>query len=159
MGIFRNGCNGSMAVLETGGEGSTPSFLICTKCNNERVLSKWTTWCKKCVKQYDKERYPKTREKRRAQALKWRSETHRTNTTNIVRYLKKHPCVDCGEKDILVLEFDHRNRATKLFDVCSGLESRTWALINSEIEKCDIRCANCHRRKTVIENGSYRTLA
>ena len=33
---------------------------------------------------------------------------------------------------------------------------RAWGL-KAELEKCDVRCANCHRRKTAIESGSWRT--
>lgn len=75
----------------------------------------------------------------------------------IAGYFMSHPCVDCGEKDILVLEFDHRSRQDKLDDV-AGLVRKGYSsksLIN-EIAKCDVRCSNCHRRKTERETGSWR---
>jgi hypothetical protein len=68
-------------------------------------------------------------------------------------YLKHHPCVDCGESDPVVLEFDHV-RGEKSNDV-SVLISRGKPLdvIQNEIEKCEVRCGNCHRRKTARERG------
>lgn len=31
-----------------------------------------------------------------------------------------------------------------------------WRRILAEIEKCDVRCANCHRRVTVERGGWWR---
>lgn len=57
-------------------------------------------------------------------------------------------CVDCGESDPIVLEFDHV-RGTKVKNVADMVNnSYSIEAIKNEIRKCDVRCANCHRRKT-----------
>lgn len=57
-------------------------------------------------------------------------------------------CVDCGEDDIRVLEFDHV-RGKKLANVNALIRRRyAWSVVLAEIAKCDLRCANCHRRVT-----------
>ena len=56
-------------------------------------------------------------------------------------YLKKHPCVDCGEKNPIVLEFDHLR--DKLIEVSRLVQYTSINKVQSEIEKCEIRCANC----------------
>lgn len=63
-------------------------------------------------------------------------------------YLRHHPCVDCGENDIVVLEFDHvrGQKRAAISKLASMAVSR--ALITAEMAKCDVRCANCHRRRT-----------
>src|ERR1035437_6894448 len=54
-------------------------------------------------------------------------------------------CYDCGFDEFPeALEFDHQPGAGKLFDIGQG-KRRTWALIETEIAKCDVVCANCHR--------------
>jgi hypothetical protein len=66
----------------------------------------------------------------------------------ICNLLKLSGCVDCGERDILTLDFDHV-RGIKTHNVSYLVKlGVAWAKILTEIEKCDIRCANCHRRKT-----------
>jgi 5-methylcytosine-specific restriction endonuclease McrA len=79
--------------------------------------------------------------------------------TNFLReYLSKHPCVDCGNSDIRVLEFDHRVPANKEFHIGYGITSKTFDAVRREIEKCDVRCGNCHVRRTHWSNGTYRNV-
>lgn len=71
---------------------------------------------------------------------------------HILEYLLKNPCVDCGEGDPIVLEFDHRG--DKLFNVSdANRNGKSLPIVIKEIEKCDIRCANCHRRVTYHRAG------
>lgn len=63
-------------------------------------------------------------------------------------YLMSHPCVDCGESDIIVLEFDHV-RGVKKYEISNmKFSAMSIATIQKEIDKCEVRCANCHRRVT-----------
>lgn len=66
----------------------------------------------------------------------------------VTDYLQTHPCIDCGETDIIVLEFDHV-RGVKRKNI-SNLIMQTYSLqtLMEEIQKCEVRCANCHRRVT-----------
>lgn len=69
----------------------------------------------------------------------------------IIEYLRCHPCVDCGERNVIVLDFDHV-RGKKEFNIGTSVSSRKcWTKIEEEIKKCDVRCANCHRIKTCID--------
>ena len=65
-----------------------------------------------------------------------------------LEYLKTHPCVDCGEHDPIVLEFDHV-RGTKINCVSVGVKD-SWSVekLTEEINKCEVRCANCHKIMT-----------
>jgi hypothetical protein len=72
----------------------------------------------------------------------------------VIEYLRSHPCVDCGENDPVVLEFDHIDRNTKDTEIgnlvrwgCSLLR------LQHEISKCAVRCAHCHRRRTAKQFG------
>ena len=66
------------------------------------------------------------------------------NRKRALEYLREHPCVDCGETDPVVLQFDHVGQ--KRANIARMLtDSFTWRQIELEIEKCEIRCGNCHR--------------
>jgi hypothetical protein len=64
----------------------------------------------------------------------------------LIRALKREGCVDCGESDPVVLDFDHVF-GKKTAKVTGLLGSGQGRLIN-EAAKCEVRCANCHRRAT-----------
>ena len=77
----------------------------------------------------------------------------------VLHYLESHPCLDCGESDPIVLEFDHREGTDKVRAVAQLVtENCGWEKILVEINKCDVRCANCHRRKTAGERGYMRAI-
>ncbi len=73
----------------------------------------------------------------------------------LLAYLLGHPCVDCGERDPIVLDFDHlRDKRLNI----SALANRgaRWEVVLSEIEKCEVVCANCHRRRTCARAEGLR---
>lgn len=73
----------------------------------------------------------------------------------IVAYLREHCCVDCGEDDIRVLDFDHLPGVAKRASVVAmALDGLSWSAVAEEMGKC--RCANCHRRRTAERAGTYR---
>src|SRR5437868_5163001 len=82
------------------------------------------------------------------------------------KYRAEHPCVDCGETDPLILEFDHVSPDNKRSEIyCLANKTYAWTAILAEIERCEVRCANCHRRPVRLakvrvrprRTGSVRT--
>lgn len=106
-------------------------------------------------KTYARKHYLANREAYNERARAWEAKRKHENKLRVWKYLHEHPCVDCGESDPVVLEFDHV-RGIKEDNVGSLMRKTTsWPRILSEIQKCDVRCANCHRRKTARERGYY----
>ena len=104
--------------------------------------------CRACHARYRRGHYLRNR------ATYIRQEITRTNGYRLKNrallgeYLRTHPCVDCGETDIVVLDFDHRDPADKIQSVTWIAARKPWKRVLQEIAKCDVRCANCHRKRT-----------
>lgn len=64
--------------------------------------------------------------------------------------------MDCGEDNPVVLDFDHV-RGVKKRNV-GELARRAYSLetLITEIDKCEVRCANCHRCATAKRAGYFR---
>lgn len=56
----------------------------------------------------------------------------------------------------MVLEFDHLG--DKNFNISGGLAGKPWAVVLREIEKCEVVCANCHRRRSAKRHGYLRAV-
>lgn len=67
----------------------------------------------------------------------------------LVEYLA-HGCVDCGESDIRVLDFDHV-RGEKASDISTMVRVGVgMPKLRAEVAKCEVRCKNCHAIVTVM---------
>jgi hypothetical protein len=60
---------------------------------------------------------------------------------------EKSGCADCGNKNPIVLDFDHLK--DKKYNISRMIhDGFSWKAILKEIEKCEVVCANCHRIRT-----------
>src|SRR3990167_10983352 len=117
------------------------------------------SWCRKCLGDYNRENRHKYRDRDRAYNKKryrlgldreyraqWR--TDRYNKLNQIK--EASSCSDCKQFfPAICMDYDHRIRETKTADIAKLVGSNSsWALIEAEIVKCDLVCANCHRIRT-----------
>ena len=139
----------------------------CTKCGEVKPLDafppvrrgepKLQTWCRACFAEANARNYRKNHEREKTRLVRQVAEKRVGIQQQLIEYLSHHPCVDCGETDIVVLEFDHvGEKLANVSTLANG--GRSWARILSEIEKCEVRCANCHRLKTLERSSSRRAL-
>lgn len=106
--------------------------------------------CRDCNKQYHYENWDRHMSQIRRRGTARKAENKRF----IVEYLLTHPCVDCGETDILVLEFDHVN-GDKSDSVGRLVATQQLDRVIEEIQKCEVVCCNCHRRRTARRSASW----
>ena len=122
---------------------------------NKSLGKRWGT-CKACQRVQRANWYQKNK-KRHVQNVRQRRDKVVAETRQFVwDYLSTHPCVDCGEADPIVLEFDHVRGQKKM--ILSQLVNSGYGLdvIKEEIAKCEVRCSNCHKRKTAKEQDWFR---
>lgn len=102
--------------------------------------------CRSCSKQW----YAANSAAHRANVRRNKKSLVERNRRRLAEYLIDHPCVDCGETDVRCLDLDHRDGTQKIDDVARLIgNALSWTRILAEIDKCDVRCANCHRRITI----------
>jgi hypothetical protein len=108
--------------------------------------------CRECFRQWHAE----NKERHNAQ-IQGRVDRLRSQHNEKLRaYLENSACSDCGEQNIRVLEFDHV-RGQKLNDIAMLIrQAYPWEIIEAEFAKCEVVCANCHRRRTYLREGSVR---
>lgn len=137
-------------------------MLKCNKCGVEKPESDFNfnkskgrleVHCKLCHKQYMHDHYVRRKQYYVDKAKTRNAECALLNRKKAWEFLQSHPCVDCGEKEVIFLEFDHV-RGDKKHDVSNMLRrGYKWETIQEEIDKCEIRCVKCHRVKTYRQFG------
>jgi hypothetical protein len=89
---------------------------------------------------------------------RWRSKGHERNVLFSIDVLTASGCIDCGELDVCVLEFDHAGEKTESVMRLARQEVGLTRL-SAEIQRCEVRCVNCHRRRTARAIGAFRVQA
>ncbi len=136
------------------------STKICTKCNKEFSLAEFNfknkaknirlSHCRYCRQEYTRSHYSKNKNAYKERSRKYNTKVIARNSQKMVEYLREHPCVDCREDDVVVLQFDHmRDKKDSISKMVRSAHS--WTTILEEIDKCQVLCANCHFRKTAKE--------
>ena len=149
-------------------EPPTDQTKQCSTCKRSLPLSEFaiknrrtglrSSKCRACQRAYAKEHYRKNRDKYLAKASRRNAAERERFAAMVLGYLSEHPCVDCGATDLRILEFDHRDGGEKTAAVNAFLRAFDWDGLIAEIAKCDVRCANCHRRRTARQFGWKRLL-
>ena len=92
-----------------------------------------------------KRHYEANKEKVKARSRKRNIKQRDINKEYVQKVKTKSGCVDCGETNHIVLDFDHitddkyKNVSDMVFEYYS------IDAIQKEIDKCEVRCSNCHR--------------
>ena len=145
-------------------KGITWNMKTCSKCltpKEETCFSKRAKskdGLKNCCKDCDR-LYSSSLDKNKLNTRKLKAFKERRNgiRVKILEYLKDKSCECCGEADPVVLEFDHINPSQKEFVISEAVgKVYGWDRIEAELKKCQILCANCHRRKTAKDLGWYK---
>lgn len=140
---------------------------VCTRCKNPKPLKDFAKksaskdglapWCKACFAENAAEKY-KSDPNERARKVRNRQTLRQRNQALVRQYLEGRACIDCTIWDWRVLQFDHRGDEPKEFNIGDALGWYSAGRLLREIEKCDVRCANCHQIKTAERSGLWRSL-
>ncbi len=135
-----------------------PRSKTCGRCRRERSLSHFNRagdglqhWCRDCFREYFRARGELH--------LRQVEESTRRRTAAACALVRARliaeACVDCGEDEIAVLEFDHvRDKRGDLARMAH--EGAELEEIEAELAKCEVVCASCHRRRTATRAGWAR---
>lgn len=137
---------------------------VCGRCRTSKPLAEFGVkdrvrgwfqpWCRGCERTYKAQWYLRHRQEQLERVKVQRAALKEENRIRLLGYLMDHPCVDCGEANLVVLEFDHmRDKRWNIATMING--GFPWSTIEAEIAKCQVLCANCHRIKTARERGYY----
>lgn len=127
-------CNQTLPISDF-----VPQNRRCIACRNEYARARWQ---KKATHADHRERDNE------------RSRCRRSQIGAIIQKAKAEPCYDCGiSYPFYVMDFDHKPEFTKAFNISKGwYAKRPLRVIEEEIAKCDLVCANCHRVRTYLRS-------
>lgn len=129
----------------------------CKRCGDSKVFSEFNkspknkdgfhSYCRMCQKEHYREN-----KDRHCENVKHSKKEYLLKARTIMANALSGGCVDCGNLDIRVLDFDH---LSDKLDNVPKMVNRGFSLdkVQEEISKCEVRCRNCHAIKTYDRLG------
>ncbi len=125
----------------------------CTVCKNskeENAFSKnlsrkdgLQTECKECRKVYIRQHYKANKKYYKSKA----ADKQKLIRQKIIEIKDYATCIDCKKSwRYYQMQFDHLR--DKKYDMASIQRFGSWKLVEKEIKKCELVCANCHAERT-----------
>ena len=128
----------------------------CNNCQNEyECYGSRHKFCRDCKREYDRKYYANKSKEEKDKKVKLQYIRRNKNRLWVYNYLLENPCVVCDEKDPVVLDFDHIDKDQKEFCISDNM-GMSLKRLQAEIAKCQVLCANCHRRRTAEQFGWYK---
>ena len=140
-----------------------------THCKNGHLYDEKTSYwknhkgymcrsCRECqrLRIAKKREHPDRKKLDAEKSTRWRiANPEKAKAASLAQFLKKKKLIDdaraggctrCPEKDLACLDFHHRDGKKNKLGNLGKIRSYSDKRILAEIAKCDVLCANCHRK-------------
>ena len=108
------------------------------------------TKCRECVNNYNRQHYKDNKD----YYLRKTKQSYNKLATLLYSFKFSNSCNVCGENTPSCLEFNHINRKDKEYQISNmckmGVSQEQFI---KEVQKCEILCCNCHRKRTAKQLG------
>ena len=124
----------------------------------DKAHTKLSSWCRDCQKEKTLEIRSNNPEKYKKRDREKKAKLYIERRAFIDKY-KKSGCIICGESELVCLDFHHVNQEDKSFEIGNYFHIKPIKVVEEEIKKCVILCANCHRKvhAGLVNLDSYGT--
>lgn len=137
----------------------------CKRCDQTLPIDRFTksvgrydglqVYCAECMKLYRREHYHANKKAYKDRARENNPKYIAKTRAWVAEYKDKTGCQACGVKypgEPWLLEFDHKDGVDKI-NTISALCQWGLSTVQKEIEKCQLLCVICHRRRTAKQLG------
>lgn len=127
----------------------------CTRCGDPKDSEQFAwknkakgrrhSHCKDCQSGISNKHYQSNRGEYIDRAKKRYHDLRGENEAKLAELAELRGCASCHNHDPEVIEFVHREGEDKK-DTVRRLLGQSWAIVQAEILKCDLFCANCLKK-------------
>jgi hypothetical protein len=127
----------------------------CTRCHDPQPVANFAwknkakgrrhSHCKSCQRPISGKHYSENRSEYIDRAISRYHTLKHENEKKLSRLIADLACARCGEDDPKVNEFTHRAGTDKK-DTVRRLLGQSWDVVEAEIAKCELLCANCRKK-------------